>query len=148
MKEFIIFFAFLILLLSLTVYVTDSNNYVCLQKYLKAMADEAASGAILMGAFQESGNRCYVIDETAARSYADFTCDTFIQSISPMNYGSVSVASVSSASFQTGAAVTVTVKWSPGNLSNGKKYSLFRMFKDKYEEVVQSSTYEAVIKGE
>ncbi len=148
MKEFIIFLAFLILLMSLTVYITDSNNYIRLQKYLKAMADEAASGAILMGAFEQSGSGCYVIDETAASSYAGFTCDTFTQSISPMNYGSISVASVSSESFPTGAAVTVTVKWSPGNLSNGKKYSLFRMFTDKYEEVVRSSTYEAVIKGE
>lgn len=100
MKTFIVFMAFLLLLTSCLIYSEDVNNYIQLQDYLKALAEECAAGGAFMLSYDEKEKK-YVIQESEAKKYAEFLVNkndrgtnNFSASIHPVSNGDVSIISV------------------------------------------------------
>lgn len=140
MKTFIVFLAFIIVFVSFSVYADDSNNYVRLQKYLKALAEECAAGGALMADYDASFREWhYVINDADARKYADFTSGSFRSNLYPLSRGNVSV--VSAKRFRNESnneCIRVEVKWAaaPG-------YRLIRLpFLFSPAEITKTAIYE------
>lgn len=132
MKGFIVFMAFLLIFASAMVYATDSNNYVRLQKHLKALAEECASGAILMKDEDETNrqNR-YVINMEAAEAYVNqLTGRVANITASAITYPAFGISD---------AAVKVTVNWSGPDI--------FRLPFISVTNVSSFSVYEAKFSG-
>lgn len=116
MKVFIVFLAFAIVCSGCMMFADDSNNYVRLQKYLKALAEECAAGGALM--FDEEGYKRiqqYVISKEDAQRYADFLYgkggpSNFKASLYPLAHGKIS-ATVETPYKTSYNKIYVEVKW-------------------------------------
>ena len=123
MKTFIIFMAFLVIFSSCLVFSEDSRNYVRLQEYLKALAEECAAGGVLMKDASSAADS-YIVNTEDARLYAEFMAGgiqdensdsgtresepsalgrNFAVSLTPLRHGTVKVEKIMAASSMTDA---------------------------------------------
>lgn len=113
MKEFIVFIAFLIVFSAAMVYRTDSNNYVRLQKQLKSLSEECASGAILMQDIEETNRQGrYVIDLAMAKTYVDRIIAKKIGGkMAPISLGTISAEISTQELRASDTAVKIILNW-------------------------------------
>lgn len=112
MKTFIVFLAFAVVFAGFSVFTNDSDNYVRLQKYLKALAEECASGGIWMLQYNESTGK-YTVNATDAKKYAQFIAGKhFSASLYPLLKGDISVLNVERSVNKKGnECLSVIVQW-------------------------------------
>ncbi len=134
MKTFLVFLAFLIVFSACLVYQSDSNNYMLLQKWLKATAEEAAAGGALMIDDKSYEEKRYIINFTDASRYVLFTAKYAKSNISPLKNGSLGVTTWRLSDTQ----IKAVVSWQSFN-----GYRLFRLpFIKSPDYVSAMSVYE------
>lgn len=94
MKVFIIFFAILILNISLLCYNSDMNRYMKVQAHLKACAEECAAGAALFLDAEAYSRGILVVDETSAHAYIDFMIKKSMENSAAYKGGAISASMV------------------------------------------------------
>jgi hypothetical protein len=134
MKTFLIFLAFAIVFSACLVYQSDVNNYMLLQKWLKATAEEAAAGGALMIDDRSYEEKRYIINFTDASRYVMFTAKHAKSNISPLKNGSIGIITWRLSDTQ----IKATVSWYAFN-----DYRLFRLpFIDSPDYLSAMSVYE------
>lgn len=139
MKTLLVFLAMLLVLSSFFIYVEDTNNYIKLQKSLKALAEECAAGAALFPDSTSTKDK-YVVNTDAAEAYVQFIVSNYSTTLVCFSSDNGAV-SVTTASFINDSGNTCTRAVCSWNPKNG--YKLFRFsFLNFPEKISQTSVYE------
>jgi len=138
-KTLIVFLAMLIVLSSFLVFVEDSDNYLKLQKSLKALAEECAAGGALF--FDDSSTEDqYIVDIESANEYANYIVSNYRTTLRCLS-SSCGEITVSTSAFINSRGNTCTRSvcvWKPIN-----GYRLFRLtFLKTPEYTEEVSVYE------